>query len=53
MKKFEIVWYDQHSVIKTDYVEALNPEEAVRKAYQLYPVDETPGPLLVANEVKG
>ncbi len=51
MKKYKLLWYDQNKVLKEEIIEAGNKEDAHKRAYLKYPIDETPGPCLYIEEI--
>ncbi len=50
-KKFKLVWYDMEEEKLTEYIYAVDQKDAVNKAYEKYGGRNTPGPMLLVEEV--
>lgn len=51
MNEYQIIWYNVDQVVKVEPkpMIASDEKDAIRKAYMLYPIHQTPGPLCSAN----
>lgn len=51
MNRFKGIWYNPDTVVKEDYVDATNEDEAKKKIFSMYEVDKRPAPLLSIEKV--